>query len=216
MKNVYSKEILIIGNAPSVLLRKKGKDIDHFGTVVRFNNYQIDGFQDYVGSKVDIWARNNSERTLDRDYRQFKQVLICNPPQIFTSNQNYNSALDLKNRIPNSILIPDKEKVLLQKELFLAGSKKSIAYRMIISKYGKNNKWGIKEGWVSSGIMVLNYFLLRYAKIYIYGFDFFSTDKNGRPNHYYEKDIITYKMHNGEREKGWVFKQINKGKIIFL
>lgn len=50
-------KILLVGNGPSVLKHKVGELIDQFTTIVRFNNFQIEGYQDYVGTRVSYIAR---------------------------------------------------------------------------------------------------------------------------------------------------------------
>ena len=48
-------KIVLIGNGPSVLDHKFGRLIDSFETVVRFSWYHINGHEEYVGTKTDIW-----------------------------------------------------------------------------------------------------------------------------------------------------------------
>jgi 2-polyprenyl-3-methyl-5-hydroxy-6-metoxy-1,4-benzoquinol methylase len=51
------RKALLIGNGPSALARKAGKEVDSFdGVIVRFNNYTTKGFEEYVGSRTDIWV----------------------------------------------------------------------------------------------------------------------------------------------------------------
>ena len=71
-----TKGCIVIGNAPSVLLNKWGPIIDKFRTVVRLNSYKIDGYEDHVGSKTDIWARAKNYEIAFRDGSQFKEVWI--------------------------------------------------------------------------------------------------------------------------------------------
>lgn len=52
-------KIVLIGNGASLLNQNLGKIIDtQFDEVVRFNNFQIKGFEKDVGTKTTIWARN--------------------------------------------------------------------------------------------------------------------------------------------------------------
>jgi hypothetical protein len=52
-----TNNILIIGNGPCVLDAKRGQDIDKFdGYVLRFNNYKLEDYKDYLGSRVNIWG----------------------------------------------------------------------------------------------------------------------------------------------------------------
>lgn len=53
-----SHQVILVGNGPSALQFQRGELIDSFGTVVRFNDYILDGFQDRVGSRTDVWAVN--------------------------------------------------------------------------------------------------------------------------------------------------------------
>jgi len=69
---------IVIGNAPSVLLNKWGPIIDKFRTVVRLNSYKIEGYEEFVGTKTDIWARAKNYEIAFRDGTQFKEVWIKN------------------------------------------------------------------------------------------------------------------------------------------
>jgi hypothetical protein len=45
-------KVIVLGNSPVVLDYKLGKLIDSFDFVVRINNFKIDGFEDFVGTKL--------------------------------------------------------------------------------------------------------------------------------------------------------------------
>ena len=47
---------IIVGNGRSVLNGGAGACVDKFDTVIRFNDYQISGFENDVGRKVDVWC----------------------------------------------------------------------------------------------------------------------------------------------------------------
>lgn len=49
------KKIIIVGNGYSLLDNKNGSLIDSYDTVVRFNSFEILGYEPYVGKKTDIW-----------------------------------------------------------------------------------------------------------------------------------------------------------------
>ena len=68
--------MVIVGNASTVLNHKLGHLIDKFDEVVRFNEFQIKGFEEFVGSKTTIWVRNSSLDLKDQDHGQFKQVFL--------------------------------------------------------------------------------------------------------------------------------------------
>jgi hypothetical protein len=58
MDNFIQKEqsILLIGNGPSVFHSRHRDVVDAFDHVVRFNYYEIDGYEDYVGTKTTVWC----------------------------------------------------------------------------------------------------------------------------------------------------------------
>ncbi len=51
---IKGKRVVVLGSAPSVL-NNDGKNIDSYDIVVRVNNFKIDGFEDKVGRKLDIY-----------------------------------------------------------------------------------------------------------------------------------------------------------------
>ena len=49
--------IILVGNGPSILENEFGSKIDQFDKVVRFNNFEVEGYEKYVGSKCSVLAR---------------------------------------------------------------------------------------------------------------------------------------------------------------
>ena len=47
---------IIVGNGRSVLGQRAGPAVDQFARVIRFNDFQISGFEADVGRKVDLWC----------------------------------------------------------------------------------------------------------------------------------------------------------------
>ncbi len=61
MTDAHACSIVLVGNARSLLERRGlGETIDAFSVVVRFNNFVTAGYEEYVGSKTDWWARNET------------------------------------------------------------------------------------------------------------------------------------------------------------
>lgn len=52
------KATILVGNGPTATARRIGWFVDSFDCVVRFNKAHIDGFQDFLGHRTDIWALN--------------------------------------------------------------------------------------------------------------------------------------------------------------
>lgn len=49
-----NQPVCVVGNGPL----KEKTDVNAFATVVRFNNARINGFEDYVGTRTDLWVTN--------------------------------------------------------------------------------------------------------------------------------------------------------------
>jgi hypothetical protein len=62
-------KIIIVGNSDNNLNYNFGKEIDNFDVVVRFNNFQLKGFESYVGTKINfLWlSRPFLDRAKDFD-----------------------------------------------------------------------------------------------------------------------------------------------------
>jgi 2-polyprenyl-3-methyl-5-hydroxy-6-metoxy-1,4-benzoquinol methylase len=54
-KESKDKNIIIVGNGPSILNKENGDKIDSFDIVVRFNWYHIKEYEKYVGTKTNYW-----------------------------------------------------------------------------------------------------------------------------------------------------------------
>ncbi|MEM6531794.1 MAG: glycosyltransferase family 29 protein [Myxococcota bacterium] len=54
MKEKRSRpRVLVVGNSPSVRRKKLGAIVDRFDRVIRINNFAIDGFEEWVGTRTD-------------------------------------------------------------------------------------------------------------------------------------------------------------------
>lgn len=59
-------DVVLVGNGPSALCWTAGKLIDSAVDVVRFNNYQLEGYEDYVGTRTTVWCRNDTQGIKER------------------------------------------------------------------------------------------------------------------------------------------------------
>lgn len=107
--------IVIIGNGPSVLEQEAGELIDTFTHVVRINDFKIQGYEKYLGNKTTIWSRSNSPRTKERNWNDFKYVVL------FSAPWNYrNTGKILSNKV-NGFLYPKQKSQELKKEVNTKG-----------------------------------------------------------------------------------------------
>ncbi len=84
--------MVVIGNASTVLKHEFGNLIDKFDEVVRFNEFQIKGFEKFIGTKTTIWVRNSALDLKNQDKVQFKQILLQSVefPNQYTDHAIYN------------------------------------------------------------------------------------------------------------------------------
>ncbi len=49
-------KVVLVGNGPSLLATAKGEAIDAFDEVVRFNRFQLRGFEKHTGTRTTLWS----------------------------------------------------------------------------------------------------------------------------------------------------------------
>jgi len=70
-----SKKIILVGNGTCITDKKNGELVESFDTVVRFNNYAIEGFEDYVGKRTDVWVTRICDTIRHRDREEFGEII---------------------------------------------------------------------------------------------------------------------------------------------
>ena len=72
---------LIIGNGRSVLHSNVGHLVDNYGSVVRFNDYQTEGFGKHVGTKTTLWVLSDwvCMKLINKYPARTVPILICIP-----------------------------------------------------------------------------------------------------------------------------------------
>jgi hypothetical protein len=190
-------DYLIIGNAPTVLNRKLGKEIDSYKYVVRINDYVTQGYEECVGTKTSIWVTGASKNTKIKN-RDLENIisLVFLPEFIHNAGKNY-----LKKRVETN--------------LGLQLSSLNIVPYKIINQINIlcNMEGGAKER-PSAGLMTIMYFVhILNELVTITGFDFFESNK-----HYYDNEPAVPKksVHNTEHEKQIVQRLIEDGKVFEL
>ena len=197
------KKISVIGNAHNAIESKIGKIIDSSDIVCRFNGFNTDGFEEYIGSKTDLYVTNliydPSPFIVNKD--ELKLVLISRP---FSIKHYYNVALG--EMMKNLKCLDGLEIVCISNEDF------ETLYKWLDipldDKSGKNP---------SSGL-VLIYLLSKYledVEFVISGFEFFYGNKN---LHYFDEKIVTEELkyyHEPNKEKE-AFLRCLKGKNVFF
>ena len=190
-KFIQKKRIIIIGNSPKILEFKRGKEIDKFDKIVRFNTFDIKNFEEYVGTKTNIWFINGL--TVRKKYKKLMDKLKkvkCN--EIYAETNTY----DTKERLSkaNPTILKIKNFKFMDINIFKDTQK-------IYNPRGFNphSSLGLR------GIYQIAETYPNY-EIYIYGFDNFSSNKI----HYMDELKNDKKVHNTELEKKFMNYLIKK------
>lgn len=179
-------DTIVIGNGPSVFSKKTGDFINNVSTVIRINKFYTEGFEQYVGTKTDIWAVNmgylfDNSITWDKPRPQPKTVIFA--PYSITEYKNYT----------------DCQKIKLKSNEELCDINVS---KQMDKYYDKK-----RSIWPSTGL----YCLMQYNPCYIIGFDNFLSNQ-----HHYGDDDSFFKHHNGNFEKEFVYNMVKEKKVIIL
>lgn len=156
--------MIIMGNGRSVLGHEAGGAVDNFSTVVRFNDYQIEGFEKHVGRRTDMWVMSDYtcvkllqkyEKTRSLDTR----VLIAIPWRFM--GKDYYEARRAEVEAELKQVLPEVAK----RVEFISGD----VGKDLIGRYDFGDRWP------SSGLLTIWNFLNAEApsEVYLHGFDFF-------------------------------------------
>lgn len=174
-----AEKILLVGNGPIVLSKKMGNIVDTFDVVVRFNNFKIEGYEEFVGTKTD-WVC----------YRACDDVKLVKPNTIskaylFVTYCRWTTGM--------------KRVAKMQKAWF--GDKGEIIDELVCFEIAKqiDLKNDMTE-WPSIGVLAIGYFLKKGYKIITYGF---GGDTN---QHYFPKPPKDNCYHNWIKEKEFINK----------
>lgn len=183
---IKGKSIAVVGNGPQELGKGKGYEIDSHDIVIRFNNFNTNGFEKDYGSKTDIFIRNASIELKDVD-RQFNKICVWEPDFYHFIIPQY-----ILDRLYADIFKNKFQTTYLNYEMHN------------IPKIESDIKTNL-----TSGTLII-YFLFKINKISIndiYGFSFIKNDYDSNSYHYYP-DKLDY----GDASK---WHEINN-EILFL
>ena len=208
-------KVLLMGNGSSVMDNEFGERIDsEFDVVYRINRFKTEGFEKYVGTKVDGWfLADNGVQWLENEtdkvegstrWKNFNYIYFVSPK--FKHNQNLGApecqrAISFCRELPYPVvkyLSPELEDEI-------------------------NSVVNFSPTWPTSGLVAIQFLTNSYDQIYIHGFDGHS--KKYKYIHYYDtKDTRTSKHawregrvdHNLQKEKDYLNYLIEQKKVVEL
>jgi len=194
-------KMVVIGNGPSVLNKKRGKLIDDYDIVVRLNWPKIKGCEEYVGAKTDVWAMSGHNFRLQVKYEERKKELACKEVWIFNTHRKFAGGQSVE-------VIEKMAKKVLPNYYFGTVEYALKAHEAV----GADPTTGIQT--ISYVLDILTEYKQKlyneYFPISIVGFDCFDT-----LYHYWGPFIEHFNsdIHKGEIEKRFIEKYIGEGKL---
>lgn len=187
----YSNETILVSNSPIVLEKEFGSVIDSFDTVVRFNNYVIEGYEKYVGTKTDVWSTR-----------------ICG--SIHARSKEEKSEYSEIIAIHNHCLFNKAIQQLLP-QFLTKNPRATIVQNETSKKYSKLFEYDPKKNWLTVGMITILYMLdIGYDRLHLYGF---SGDVR---KHYFPKNPKDPGFHNFKKEAEHIKMLEDQGKVVIL
>lgn len=184
-------EIIIVGNGPSLLEKSLGDVIDSYPNVVRFNKFQIEGYQKQVGTKTTIWSKwyGVTDLLITEDLER----IWLNMPISDRSEERLAKAKEILGEYKSLLeVIPDFE----------------VVSNLQIELYGKLDS----NFWPSSGLLAIVHAIHKGYLVTITGIDSWSHE----PFHYYEKHDRTKSPHDPVIERAYISKLLCQGLINII
>jgi len=183
-----NSKCILVGNGPSVMFKKLGHIINTYDEVLRFNQFTINGFEEFTGTKTTIWS-TFGRGVLPNDELRPSRV-------IYTHGEVGKPAYEPNKlwRIPLSYY--NNLRFKIQKE---------------------SNISDVSVLLPSSGVLIITWLLDNvYDNLTIIGFDHFSKENSGKHHYWNEQKYKKPKEHDGEWETNYITKLVSEGKITKL
>lgn len=185
--------VIVVGNGPTLLDVENGHLIDQFDIVVRFNDYTINNYEKYVGTKTDYWFNtinyNNKEGQirLKKSYKRIVWHCWAWDPE---KDHGYQSFLSF---------FKGKE---------VNFSKTNISTIRELQEYAGDRQYFN----YSTGLIAIWMLLKEFDSVTITGFDWWKNNKK----HHYNDNVPRGTTHIPEKEYIVIQKLIQENKVKFL
>lgn len=184
-----TKKLLLIGNGCGVLDRKLGSEVDNFDIVVRLGTFELNGFEQFVGTKTDYCITAHWKLNIDR--LNFIKTFITFP--VFNEYYDESKIEQIKQEICSQITPAQLNNIV--------GFMSRQEANYIIDSYKELGNIDLNLSLInpSLGYRALILTLLRFSdyEIYTYGFDFFKTGWYWKPSH--NRDVKNRHPYSYER-----------------
>jgi hypothetical protein len=181
------KTVVLVGNGPSIQNSRLGQVIDAHDEVIRFNAFQLSGFETDLGTKTTLWS-TFGKGTLPADSAPPRRVICV-----------HENAKPSGNPI-ETIIIPHVFYERMRTEI------------RAISKHKNADKIN-----PTSGFLVIRWLLENGCpRLNLAGFDHFSKERSGQHHYWSPKSFGSPADHDGTAEAELLFPFIKARKIAYL
>ena len=185
-------KVIVVGSAPSVLDEKLGDKIDKFDVVIRFNAYEIEGFEEHVGTKQTIWCPNLG---LAKHPQTVKRYMRRSNTYVWYVGNNAKMELlfvKVKQALKKQFTVESLNfgYVDYLRKLAPSFKEEKLGYK------GNKIRVGPKQRYATTGLRGIFKALQRYDKVTIHGFTSYAEcEGKAHSSHYYEIDNVPRHMH---------------------
>ena len=214
-------KVIFVSNSPVVLNKKLGSKIDQFDIVIRCNDFEIDGYEEYVGTKTDIWASCSAEehqkdKPIFRIWHwlEYQKNKLGPFKEIWTVRERKGDNLFLDNQTQIQNFITNETKFRFMEKRLIDGKLDYVSEfkRENCSRLNPASNGVVSPG---TGFLTILTALETFGEITLYGNSFFKDkhsmeakqNSNHLGKHYFTMDIERYK--NTERE-GYFQNQLSR------
>jgi len=187
-----NKKVIIVGNSPSVLEKEYGQLIDSFDIVIRLNRCVIDGYEKYIGRKINIWATTGTTQ----HYKGWVPDNFFNLDELWTRTIMSGNPQNLKLPEPTDAYDIKKyknliKKVMWNKHLEKGGPRYFVKYMNRFKAKNHDNHE------LCTGLLTILTAIKYFKDITVHGFTFYTEQKDGMVSGYYrEKELNDKGVHN--------------------
>lgn len=193
-------QVLVLGNAPSLLERNLGDKIDKFDAVIRVNNFRVKGYEKHIGSRTDY-------AVISPACMESAELRALDPSKVFVSGSNLRDDYDkISKRLTDEKrgckVLPPKENIL-KSSIYVDGLRIEMDFDLAADQ------------WPSTGIIAIQWARDRHGKaadVFVHGFDFYADDRVTLTRYF---DVTTKSdgKHDFDREKKYLSSLIDKGLV---
>ena len=177
------KRIIVVSNSNWLKGKKLGQLIEKYEKIVRFNNYEIEGYEKDVGVSTHILYQRCCDDIKIRP-NSFEQVYLVQPTCPYLNAMKF---------VANQYKLVYKDKCSVLGPQFCD---------VVASQIGLN-----APQWPSVGAVALYHLISLYGSLNVIGFDY------GASGHYFKKQPVDAKNHDFAKEAHFFKNLVDSGKI---